>query len=208
MFAHPKANVACISFIMIIVVACMVVFPVPTFAIDTYRIDPAHSSVIFRVKHLGITFVYGRFNYAAGGYAFEDKDIENAFIELNVQATSIDTGNEERDQHLRGPDFFDVQSFPYISFKSVSIKKITDVLYEVTGNLSLHGVTREITVEAIKTGARKDLGTGQRTGFQTIFMIKRSDYGMNYMLGGVADDVQLVVSVEGVLRNQDQKPGN
>lgn len=124
-----KTHASYIHFTIIAALAWMVAFPMTALEIDTYDVDPVHSSVIFRVKHLGITFVYGRFNKAAGMYAFADEEVEDAFIELKVQAASIDTGNAKRDNHLRGPDFFDVDSFPDITFKSVSIKKISDVLY-------------------------------------------------------------------------------
>jgi polyisoprenoid-binding protein YceI len=171
-------------------------------ATDNYRIDPDHSTITFKVKHMGITFVYGRFNNVEGSYAFDDQKPENCFIEMQVRAENIDTGNEKRDNHLRSPDFFDAEKFPEIVFKSVFVKKLQESTYEVVGNLTLHGVTRFVTVKAIKTGNIEIPGGEVRTGFETTFTVLRSDYGMKYMLGGVGNKVELMVSVEGI-RNKE-----
>ena len=184
--------------------------PRPTTAAEIYGIDPDHSAITFKVKHMGITFVYGRFNDLEGSYAFDDKTPENCFIEIQVKAENIDTGNSKRDNHLRSPDFFDTEEFPYIVFKSVFVKKLQESTYEVVGYLTLHGVTQFVTVQAVKTGEIQIPGGEVRTGFETTFTVKRSDYGMKYMLGGVGDRVELTVSVEGV-RNKEkdkQEPQN
>ena len=164
---------------------------------ETYVIDPDHSSITFRIKQLGITFVYGVFPNAGGMYTFDDENLENAFIWIKVRVADIDTGNEERDQHLRSPDFFDEEKFPFIIFQSVSITQSDDGQYLVIGELSLHGETRQVTVRANKTGLDQDPGGEHRSGFETRFSIKRSDYGMTY-LTAVTDKVELFVSVEGV----------
>jgi polyisoprenoid-binding protein YceI len=172
-------------------------------ATDIYTIDPNHSAITFKVKHMGITFVYGRFNNIEGAYAFDGKTSENCFIEIQVRAENIDTGNEKRDNHLRSPDFFNTEEFPYIVFKSVFVKKLQEPTYEVVGHLTLHGVTKFVTVQAVKTGEIEIPGGEIRTGFETAFTVLRSDYGMKYMLGGVGDKVELLVSVEGV-RNREK----
>ena len=114
-----------------------------------------------------------------------------------VQVADIDTGNEKRDQHLRSPDFFDEKQFPFIIFKSLSIAASDDGDYLVTGELSLHGVKKEVTVKANKTGYYQEPGGEYRSGFETRFSIERSDFGMAY-LALVSDRVELNVSVEGV----------
>lgn len=166
-------------------------------AAETYTIDPDHSSITFRIKHLGITFVYGVFSNAGGIYTFDDADLENASIWIKVRVADIDTGSEKRDQDLQSPDFFDEKKFPFIIFKSLSITAVDADQYLVTGELSMHGETRQVTVRAVKTGLHQDPAGEYRSGFEIRFSVKRSDYGMQYMTA-VADKVALFVSVEGV----------
>jgi len=166
-------------------------------AAETYAIDPDHSSITFRIKHLGITFVYGVFPNADGTYTFDDADLENASIWIKVKVADIDTGNEKRDQDLQGPNFFDGKKFPFIIFKSLSITASDADQYVVAGEITLHGETRQITVQAVKTGLYQDSAGEYRSGFETRFSIRRSDFGMQYMTA-VADKVALFVSVEGV----------
>jgi len=166
-------------------------------AAETYAIDPDHSTVTFRIKHLGITFVSGIFGRAAGAYTFDDRVSGNASIRVRVRVADVDSGNEKRDRHLQSPDFFDAEKFPYITFTSQSIEAVGDNRYAVAGELSLHGVTRPVRVTAVKTGTGMDSTGARRSGFETRFSIKRSDYGMRY-LTGLADKVHLTVSVEGV----------
>lgn len=172
--------------------------PKAAFPLGEFIIDPDHSSIIFRVKHLGITFVYGRFNHATGHYAFQNSEFGTAEIDIRVKAMDIDTGNVVRDDDLRSPDFFHAEKYPWVTFKSVSIEPLVPESFKVTGDLSFHGVTNRIVIEAFKTGSREDLQGRFRTGFQATFSIRRSDYGMKYMLWGVGDQVELTVSVEGV----------
>lgn len=176
---------------------CLVIWPGCSQADDAYVIDPDHSSIAFRIKHLGITFVYGLFSNANGVYAFDDSDLKNASIWIKVKVADIDTGNPERDRDLMGPDFFDEKKFPLIIFKSASITASGDDQYAVAGELSLHGVTRPVTVQAVKTGLYPDPAGGYRSGFEARFTILRSDFGMRHMTV-VADRVELTVSVEGV----------
>src|SRR5262249_11217423 len=102
------------------------------------------------------------------------------------------------DQHLKGPDFFNVKQFPTMSFKSSKMKAVDARTYEVTGDLTLHGVTRPVTVTLERIGTAKGMGGETRTGFETTFTIKRSDFGMKYMIPAVGDEVKVIVAVEGV----------
>jgi polyisoprenoid-binding protein YceI len=160
-----------------------------------YKIDPVHSSVIFGISHLGITYVYGRFNTLSGVLTL--KENANA-IDMTVEAASIDTNNEKRDKHLRSEDFFNVETHPVISFKSKRFTPTGSGMYEVEGDLTLHGVTRPVTVEAKHIGSGEDPWGGYRTGFQTTFQIKRSDYGMDKLMNSVGDDVELTVAIEAI----------
>lgn len=168
------------------------------FAAETYKVDPVHSSVVFRVKHLNIGFIYGRFNDIRGTIVVDDKNPERSSVELTIRAESIDTGNADRDNHLRSPDFFNAKQFPVITFKSTRVRRIKPNLYEVTGNLSLHGVTRQITLRVQQTGKGRGLKGEFRIGFHTTFRIKRSDFKMTYMLNGISDEVVLMIGIEAI----------
>ena len=165
---------------------------------ETYKLDSAHTSVVFRVKHLGVSYAFGNFFGSTGSFTYDEGLPEKHSIQMQVNADNIHTGVKKRDDHLRSPDSFNAKDFPVISFKSTTIKKIGNDLLEVTGNLTLLEKTRTITVEVRHTGSGKDPWGGFRRGFETTFTIKRSDYGMDFMLAGVSDEVTLTVSVEGI----------
>jgi polyisoprenoid-binding protein YceI len=170
----------------------------PAAAAETYQLDPEHTSVVFRVKHLGVAYVYGRFNGPGGTFVFDEKSPAKSSIAIQVDAKNVDTAVEVRDKHLKSPDFFDAGDNPVIKFQSRSVKKSGQDSYEVSGDLTLLGKTRPITVTARQTGHAKDPWGNFRLGFETSFTIKRSDFGMDFMMGVAGDDVLLTVSVEGV----------
>ena len=180
------------------IIGILVVFSWPAYAAETYKVDPAHSTIIFRVKHLGIAYVYGRFNGPSGSFVFDESSPSKSAIEMQAETKNVDTAVEKRDNHLRSPDFFNAEEYPLVSFKSTAVKKLSENNYEVSGNLTLLGKTRPITVKVRATGAGKDPWGNFRRGFETSFSIKRSDYGMDFMIGGVSDEVDLWVSVEGI----------
>lgn len=167
-------------------------------AADTYEVDASHSMIIFRAKHMGVSYNYGRFNEFSGNLAVDETDAANSMIELEVKAASVDTGDEKRDQHLRSPDFFDAKQFPVITFKSTEVKKVDEDTLEVTGDLKLHGVKKSVTVEVAITGKGKNQQGTALIGFETTFTIKRSEFGMDYGIGAVSDDIRITVSVEGM----------
>jgi polyisoprenoid-binding protein YceI len=168
-------------------------------AAETFKVDPAHSQIIFKINHMGVSNIYGRFNDVNGTMTLDNDDPTKSSFEVEVQAKNIDTGVPKRDDHLRSPDFFNVKQFPTINFKSTGVKKIDDNNYEVTGDLSLHGETKSITVKLEKIG-EKDIpqAGGLRAGVGTTFTIKRSDFGMNFMPGGVGEEVTLMINLEGL----------
>lgn len=170
----------------------------PRAAAEKYALDGGHSMVVFRILHLGVSYNYGRFNDVSGSFTWDSAKPEASAIEITVKAESVDTGVADRDNHLRGPDFFDAKQFATIDFKSKKVEKAGEHGLKVTGDLSLHGVTKSITLDVTHVGSGKDPWGGQRIGFETKFTIRRSDYGMNQMLDLLGDEVTLMVGVEGV----------
>src|SRR3954462_8331101 len=141
---------------------------------DTYKVDPMHSSIVFKSKHLDTSYVFGRFN-EFGGTVNVDTDPSKMSFDVSAKVDSIDTGNGKRDTHLKSPDFFSAKEFPTIAFKSTSVKAAGEGKYEVTGDLTLHGVTKPVTVTLNKTGESTMMGN--RVGFLSTFTVKRSDFG-------------------------------
>lgn len=162
-------------------------------AADEYEIDPLHCSVSFKVSHLGLSWIHGRFNQVSGGFNLSSK---SPSFSLAIQADSIDTNNSKRDEHLRSPDFLDVKQFPTISFKTTSARK-TEQGYELEGKFTLHGVTKPMKFTLIG-GEIAEFPKGvERTGFTTQLTIARSAYDMDQMLEAIADDVHIEISFEG-----------
>ena len=170
----------------------------PAAAAEMYKLDPAHTSVVFGVKHLDVAYFYGSFRGPTGTFQFDEKNPSTNSIQIEVKADQVDSGVEKRDKHIKSPDFFNAGQYPVISFKSNSVKKSANGTYDVSGDLTLLGKTNPITVQARETGSGKDPWGNFRRGFETTFTIKRSDYGMDFMLGGLSDEVRLTVSVEGI----------
>ena len=168
--------------------------------IAKYEIDTAHSMIIFRAKHNGVSYNYGRFNEFTGEIMINADAVIERTVEFEVKAASIDTGNEKRDQHLRSSDFFSAKQFPLITFKSteVSEKEGKEDMLEVTGDLELHGVKKSITVDVEITGRAEGKDGESLIGFESTFTIKRSEFGMTYGMGGISDDIRITVSVEAV----------
>ena len=173
-------------------------FALTTSAADNYALDPVHTSVSFRIKHLGVTNVHGRFNDVSGMLRFDEASPENFSIVVQVKTASVYTANSTRDNDLRSPNFFDAKKYPLIEFKSTSVKKIDAETYEVRGDLNLHGVSRPLKVAALMTGAGQDPWGNYRIGFETAFKIKRSDFGMADALNIAGDEVRLTINVEGI----------
>jgi polyisoprenoid-binding protein YceI len=173
---------------------------VPT---GTYSVDPAHSRVEFAVRHLGIATVRGHFGSFAGTVELAG-DPSSARAYGSVEAASVDTQEPQRDEHLRSPDFFDVERFPQITFASTEIRQLDEDRFEVAGELTLHGVTREITLTAELQGTETDPWGNERVGLEVRGQLSRSDFGMtfNQVLGSgnvlVSDKVKLVLEISAV----------
>ena len=173
---------------------------------SNYQIDPAHSQVIFKVKHLGISTVSGRFDNFEGVYNFDDAIIENSSVEAKINAVSVNTNKEKRDKHLRSDEFLDVEEFPEITFKSKSIKKgPSEGKFQIIGDLTIHGITKEVVLDANYEGSvDKDPWGNARSAFTAETEINRKDYGLtwNKMLETgqflVGNQVKIVLEVEGI----------
>lgn len=188
-----------VPFALVILILGLLVVPlVPALAADRYKVDGDHSFVNFRIKHLGLSWADGRFNALSGRFDLDVADPSKCSVSVEVRATSVDTNNAKRDQHLRGPDFFNARQFPVIRFVSTSVESAGGGVWTLNGKLTLRGVTKPITATLDLVGEGKDPWGGYRAGATAAFSIKRSEFGMTYMLDGLSDEVELVVSLEGV----------
>ncbi|MHC4079696.1 MAG: YceI family protein [Planctomycetota bacterium] len=162
-----------------------------------YDVDPVHSAIIFRVKHLGVSYFYGRINGPYGEFRFNPDDPSACALEVKVKAKNVDTNNPNRDGHIKSADFLNAKQFPEITFKSTAFNPSGNKTYKVTGDLTLHGVTKRMTVELEHVGTKELPRFGHRCGFSTSFTISRSEFGVNYMPEGLGDEVVLMIGLEG-----------
>ncbi len=159
----------------------------------TYAIDSVHSNVLFKIKHMNVSNFYGRFNKVTGSFTTGD----TASVDVTVDASSVDTNNSKRDDHVKSPDFFSVKEFGEMTFKSTGLKKSGES-WKGSGDLTFHGVKKTIEVELKLVGQGPGMGgKGEAAGVETSFTIKRSDYGVKGMVGPLGDDVTIWVSLEG-----------
>jgi polyisoprenoid-binding protein YceI len=180
-----------------LVVALVSAFVVSANAADTFKVDSVHSFVLFSVQHLGIANTYGRFNDISGTVVFHKDNPSKSSVELSVPIESLDTHNSIRDRSLNSPDFFNAKQFPTMTFKSTQVEGSGETL-KVSGDLTIRGVTKPLTVDFKKGGEGKGVFGEMRGGGETRFTIKRSDFGMNFQQGAVGDEVSIILSLEGV----------
>src|SRR4029077_719258 len=145
-----------------------------------WKIDPGHSQIEFGVRHMMITTVKGRFSGVDGTVWIDEANPSNAEVDVRIDAASIDTRESQRDAHLRSADFFDVEQFPHITFKSKRIVDRRGSGFTLEGDLTLHGVTREVVLEVTEEGHGKDPWGGERRGFSATTKVKRSDFGLTW----------------------------
>ena len=176
--------------------------PVLTYT-ATWQMDPDHSSFQFKIRHLTVSNVKGDFNKSRGVVTIDDQNITNLKVEVFIDAASVNTGHAQRDEHLRGPDFFDVTKYPTITFVSRKVIKADTDRLKVVGDLTIHGVTREITVDVEgPTPEVKDPWGNFRRGATATTKINRRDFGLTWNkvldTGGlvVGEEVNIYVEVE------------
>ncbi len=169
---------------------------------ETFSVDKVHSSVLFRVKHANASFFFGRLIDVSGTIQYDRDNPSNSSVNLTVQTESVRTFSKKRDNHLRSPDFFNAKQYPTISFKSTSVKPVEgkENRFKVTGTFSLHGVTKELTIDVEKTGEGKGPEGNPRIGFYSTFTIDRTEFGMSKYAdsGMIGKNVKLYISIEGV----------
>ena len=186
---HRLFNVAVVVFMSL---------AAPALAADTYKVDPVHSMAIFRSDHANVGHVWGRFNEPTGTFVYDAADPTKSTFEIELTVDKIDTNNEKRDGHLKSPDFFNAKQYPTITFKSTSVSKGDGDALNVTGDLTMHGVTKQITIPV------EVLGTGEfppgttRTGLEAKFPVKMSEYEIKGLPGAVGDEIHVIVAVEGI----------
>lgn len=163
----------------------------------SYKIDPAHTNVQFSVSHLGTSNLVGRFNNVAGDISLKSNG--DSRVEVTIQTNSVDSNHEKRDKHLRSPDFFNAKQYPLMKFVSNKVSHNNKgEPVSVTGKLSLHGVTQDVTLAVKPVGAGKDPWGGYRAGYDATTTIKRSVFGMNFMPGGIGDDISITLNIEAI----------
>jgi polyisoprenoid-binding protein YceI len=171
-----------------------------------YEVDPSHSRVGFAAKHAMVTTVRGGFKDFTAEAHLDETDVANSSVRVEIQTASIDTGNAQRDEHLRNGDFLEVEAYPTITFVSTKVEQTGDDTYAVTGDLTIKGTTKPVTVSFAKTGAAQDPWGGFRVGFEGKTVINRKDWGVSWNValeaGGilVGEKVTLEFDIEAVRR--------
>jgi len=170
---------------------------------STWKIDPVHSAAEFKVKHMMISNVKGQFTAVTGVATLDETDVTKSRVEASIDAASINTRDAQRDAHLKSADFFDVEKFPTLSFKSKRVDRSRDGELAVTGDLTIHGVTREVVFDVEgPTPPAKDPWGNTRVGLSATTKISRKDYGLTWNAGLetggilVGDDVTVTLDVE------------
>ena len=171
-------------------VAVAILISVSAFA-QTWSVDKAHSKLGFGITHMMITEVDGTFKSFDAKITSSKEDFSDAVFELTVDAASVDTNNEGRDKHLKSADFFDVEKFPTITFKSKSFTKVEGKKYKLVGDLTMHGVTKQVELEATLTGTATGRNNTPLAGFKVTGTLKRSDFGVGGQSPAVGDEVTI-----------------
>jgi polyisoprenoid-binding protein YceI len=163
-----------------------------------WQIDPNHTAAQFSVRHLGVSTVRGAFTKVSGTAKYDPADPSKDSLEVTIDANSVDTRVEMRDNDLRSPRFFDVQKFPTITFHSKAAKAAGAGKMKITGDLTIHGVTKEVVLDVDgPTAPIKDpMGSGQRMGASATTKVNRQDFGIVTMPGGIGDEITITIDVE------------
>lgn len=170
-----------------------------SFAAD-YNIDikGTHAFINFKIQHLGYSWLTGRFNKFDGEFSYDENNLAASKIKVNIDVTSIDSNHAERDKHLRGDNFLNTAKFPDASFVSTKIVTKSDATFDIVGDLTLHGTTKSITINAKKIGEGKDPWGGYRAGFEGAITLRPADFGINYDLGPASATLELELLIEGI----------
>jgi polyisoprenoid-binding protein YceI len=162
-----------------------------------FNIDPVHSFVTFKVGH-GVGQVYGRFDDLQGSFTLDADNTANDKISVEVKTPSLSTKNAKRDSDVKGAKLLNVEHYPLMTFVSDSVKKVDDTHFDMTGKLTIHGVTKPVSMKLVKTGEKAGMNGKYVAAGETTFTVKRSDYGITAMSGMIGDDVTVMVAIEGI----------
>lgn len=174
---------------------------------ETYISDPAHTHIVWRANHANVAYTFGRFDEVMATLEYDAANPEEGSIEFTILTESVNSGADlpdvefdgaRRDGHLRSPDFFNAAQFPTIDFTSKSVTPVDDTTFEVVGDLTVHGVSNEITIMVEKTGEGQNQNGNALVGFYTEFAIDRTEYGMNNLLQAAGPEILIMASFEGV----------
>ena len=162
-----------------------------------WKIDDTHSMGLFRVQHFGAGMFWGRFDGVTGTITTSGTPIENISFNVTIDTNSISSANKDLDGHLRSPDFFNVKEFPEMNFKSTSAKKLEGNMWEVAGTITIHGITKPHVVQMELTG-QSESARGKKIGFEAVFTIDRSEFGMTYGIekNAIGKNVRIIVALE------------
>lgn len=196
-------SLTALTFLILLALFLSIEAPVSRADAVVYDIDPDHSQVTFKVKHLGISNVRGGFDVFSGSYSFDEANPASSTVETEIVASSINTNKKKRDDHLRSDEFLDVEKFPNITFKSKEVKGSGENL-QIVGDLTIHGVTKEVVLDTVFEGSATDPWGNNRSAFTATTDINRKDFGMTWNkaleAGGfvVGDKVNITLEVQGI----------
>jgi polyisoprenoid-binding protein YceI len=179
--SKPKGEVKTVAFRV----------PVP----GTFQVDPMHSTVLFKVRHLGAGNIYGWFKDFSGTFVI-DPDPKKSRVELVVKTATVDTRDDERNGNLTGPDFFNAKQFPELTFRSTGVE-VSSSGWQVTGNLTIHGITKPVTFTAAPLGDAKDPQGKRIFGLEARATINRGNFGVSFMPEVIGPEVELIIALEG-----------
>ncbi len=165
----------------------------PAFAADTYKLDPNHTAVVFTYEHFGFSNMSGKFMDADGAVTLDEANLANSSVEVTFAIDGVNTGVPGLDTHLKSPDFFDAAKFPTATFKSTKVEPVSATEATVTGDLTLHGVTRPVVLD-VKLNKLSD--DKAKVGFSATTTIKRSDFGVDKYVPAVSDDIAIAIDTE------------
>lgn len=174
----------------------MAVSPLAMAAPETFKIDTAHSSIVFKIMHSKLAYSYGRFNEFSGTVVRDKENEAGNSVQLEIKADSIDTANKKRDDHLRNADFLNTPQFPAISLKSTGVKKVSDTEYDVTADMTMKGITKPVSFKLKITGEGEQARGGYKAGAEATFVIKRSDFGITYGADSLGEEITVMTSIE------------
>lgn len=174
--------------------------PATTALAADYVIDTKgqHAAITFRIKHLGYSWLTGRFDKFSGNFSFDDKTPAASKVKVEIDTSSVNSNHGERDKHLKSPDFLDVAAFPTATFESTSVTADGDGKAKIAGKLTLHGVTKDIVIDAERIGGGADPWGGYREGFTGKTTLSLADFAIKKDLGPASKTVELILDVEGV----------